>query len=84
MVRLPGDSDYTRGFSGSIVTSPGPLELVANPLLRRLYPRALHRMLDTPTTSRLKQVIRTRGWPGSLKSIVYPVIVYLGLGLSPA
>ena len=56
----------------------------SNPLLRRLYPRALHRMLDTPSISRLKQVVRTRGWPGSLKSIVYPVIVYLGSVLSPA
>ena len=79
-----GDSDYTRGFSGSGVTSPGPLERVPNPLLRRLYPRALHRMLDTQSISRLKQVVRTRGWPGSLKSMVYPVIVYLGSGLSPA
>jgi hypothetical protein len=26
-----GDSDYTRGFSGSSVTSPGPLERIPNP-----------------------------------------------------
>ena len=68
------DSDYTRGFSGSSVTSPAPLERVANPLLRRLYPRALHSMLDAPSIARLKQVVRSRGWPGSLKSTVYPVI----------
>jgi peptidoglycan pentaglycine glycine transferase (the first glycine) len=79
-----GDSDYTRGFGGSHMTSPGPLEQVPNPLLRRLYPRALHRMLDTPSITRLKQVIRTRGWPGSLKSMAYPIIVYLGWGLCPA
>jgi peptidoglycan pentaglycine glycine transferase (the first glycine) len=79
-----GDSDYTRGFGGSNVTSPGPLEQVLNPLLRRLYPRALHRVLDTPGISRLKQVVRTRGWPGSLKSMAYPVIMCLGSGLSPA
>jgi lipid II:glycine glycyltransferase (peptidoglycan interpeptide bridge formation enzyme) len=72
-----GDTDYTRGFSGSSVTSPGPLERVPNPLLRRLYPRALHRMLDAPGISRLKQVVRSRGWPGSLKSMVYPVIVWM-------
>jgi peptidoglycan pentaglycine glycine transferase (the first glycine) len=72
-----GDNDYTRGFSGSSVTSPGPLERVPNPLLRRLYPRALHRMLDAPGISRLKQVVRSRGWPGSLKSMVYPVIVWM-------
>jgi peptidoglycan pentaglycine glycine transferase (the first glycine) len=72
-----GNSDYTRGFGGSSVTSPGPLERVPNPLLRRLYPRALHRMLDTPGISRLKQVVRSRGWPGSLKSMLYPVIVWI-------
>ena len=72
-----GDNDYTRGFSGSSVTSPGPLERVPNPLLRRLYPRALHRMLDAPGISRVKQVVRSRGWPGSLKSMVYPVIVWM-------
>ena len=72
-----GDSDYTRGFSGSSVTSPGPLERVPNPLLRRLYPRALHRMLDAPGISRLKQVVRSRGWPGSLKSMVYPAIIWI-------
>ena len=72
-----GDTDYTRGFSGSSVMSPGPLERVPNPLLRRLYPRALHRMLDAPGISRLKQVVRSRGWPGSLKSMVYPVIVWM-------
>ena len=69
-----GDSDYTRGFSGSSVTTPGPLERVPNPLHRRLYPKALHRMLDAPSIARLKQVVRSRGWPGSLKSMVYPVI----------
>jgi peptidoglycan pentaglycine glycine transferase (the first glycine) len=79
-----GDSDYTRGFSRSSVTSPGPLERVPNPLLRRLYPRALHRMLDAPGISRLKQVVRYRGWPGSLKSTVYPVIAWMVSISSPA
>jgi hypothetical protein len=79
-----GDSDYTRGISGPSVTSPGPLEQVPNPLLRRLYPRALHRMLDAPGISRLKQVVRSRGWPGSLKCTVYPVIVWMVSVSSPA
>jgi peptidoglycan pentaglycine glycine transferase (the first glycine) len=79
-----GDSDYTRGFSGSSVRSPGPLERIPNPLLRRLYPRALHRVLDAPGISRLKQVVRSRGWPGSLKSMVYPVIVWMVSGPGPA
>jgi peptidoglycan pentaglycine glycine transferase (the first glycine) len=79
-----GDSDYTRGFSGSSVTSPGPLERVPNPLLRRLYPRALHSMLDAPSISRLKQVVRSRGWPGSLKSMVVPVIAWMAAVSSPA
>jgi len=79
-----GDSDYARGFSGSTVTSPGPLERVPNPLLRRLYPRALHRMLDAPGISRLKQVVRSRGWPGSLKCMVYPVIAWMVSVSSPA
>jgi hypothetical protein len=38
-----------------------------SPLLRRMYPLVLHRVLDTPGVSRLKQIIRSRGWPGSLK-----------------
>jgi peptidoglycan pentaglycine glycine transferase (the first glycine) len=79
-----GDTDYARGFGGLNVTSPGPLEQVPNPLLRRLYPRSLHRMLDTPAVSRLKQVVRAHGWPGSLKSMAYPVIVSLASGLSAA
>ena len=62
-----GDADYTQGFGGSRETSPGPLERVMSPLLRRMYPLALHRMLDTQGISRLKQIIRSRGWPGSLK-----------------
>ena len=79
-----GDSDYTRGFSGSSVRSPGPLERVQNPLLRRLYPRALHRVLDAPGISRLKQLVRSHGWPGSLKSMVYPAIVWMVLVSGPA
>ena len=66
------------------MTSPGPPERVANPLLRRLYPRALHSMLDAPSISRLKQVVRSRGWPGSLKSMVYPVIVWMVSVSGPA
>jgi peptidoglycan pentaglycine glycine transferase (the first glycine) len=62
-----GDTDYARGFGASRVTSPGPLELVMNPLLRRMYPPTLHRVLDTQGISRLKQILRSRGWPGSLK-----------------
>jgi hypothetical protein len=62
-----GDADYTQGFGGSRETSPGPLERVMSPLLRRMYPLALQRMLDTQGISRLKQIIRSRGWPGSLK-----------------
>jgi peptidoglycan pentaglycine glycine transferase (the first glycine) len=79
-----GDSDYTRGFGGSNLTSPGPLERVPNPLLRRLYPRALHGVLDAPSISRLKQVVRSRGWPGSLKSMVYPAIIWIVSVSSPA
>jgi peptidoglycan pentaglycine glycine transferase (the first glycine) len=79
-----GDSDYIRGFTGSSVTSPGPLERVTNPLLRRLYPRTLHRMLDSPRISRLKQMVRSQGWPGSLRSMVYPVIAWIGSVSSPA
>jgi hypothetical protein len=41
-----------------------------NPLLRRMYPPALHRVLDTEGISRLKQMIRSRGWPGSAASVV--------------
>jgi lipid II:glycine glycyltransferase (peptidoglycan interpeptide bridge formation enzyme) len=62
-----GDDDYTRGFGGIRSTSPGPLERVMKPLLRRMYPQALHRMLDTEGLSRLKQILRSRGWPGSLR-----------------
>lgn len=62
-----GDADYPQGFGGTRVTSPGPLERVMNPLLRRMYPLALHRMLDTQGISWLKQILRSRGWPGSLK-----------------
>jgi hypothetical protein len=44
-----------------------------NPLLRLMYPLALHhRMLDAQGISRLKQIVFSRGWPGSLKSMVYP------------
>jgi peptidoglycan pentaglycine glycine transferase (the first glycine) len=78
-----GDSDYTRGFGGSNLTSPGPLERVPNPLLRRLYPRALHSMLDSPGISRLKQLVRSRGWPGSLKAMTYPLIAWIALVSSP-
>jgi hypothetical protein len=67
VVRLPREADYTQGFGGSRETSPGPLERVMSPLLRRMYPLALQRMLDTQGISRLKQIIRSRGWPGSLK-----------------
>ena len=52
------------------MTSPGPLERGTSPVLRRMYPQALHRVLDTQGVSRLKQVIRSRGWPGSLTSMV--------------
>jgi hypothetical protein len=62
-----GDTDYARGFGGTRVTSPGPLERVMNPLLRRMYPPTLHRVLDTQGICRLKQILRSRGWPGSLK-----------------
>ncbi|MCE0763095.1 peptidoglycan bridge formation glycyltransferase FemA/FemB family protein [Pseudonocardia kujensis] len=62
-----GDADYTRGFGGFRVISPGPLERVMSPLLRRLYPPLLHRALDTSGVSRLKQIVRSRGWPGSVK-----------------
>ena len=72
-----GDVDYTQGFGGSRVTSPGPLERVMNPLLRRMYPQALHRMLDSQGISRLKQIVRSRGWPGSLKSTVYPAVMWI-------
>jgi peptidoglycan pentaglycine glycine transferase (the first glycine) len=72
-----GNSDYTRGFGGSSVTSPGPLERVPNRLLRRLYPKVLHSMLDAPGISRLKQLVRSRGWPGSLKAMTYPLIAWL-------
>jgi peptidoglycan pentaglycine glycine transferase (the first glycine) len=72
-----GDSDYTRGFGGPRVTSPGPLERVPHPVLRRLYPRALHSMLDSPGISRLKQLVRSRGWPGSLKAMAYPLIAWI-------
>ena len=41
--------------------SPGPLERVMNPLLRRMYPQALHRILDNQGISRLKQIVRSRG-----------------------
>jgi CelD/BcsL family acetyltransferase involved in cellulose biosynthesis len=64
-----GDADYTRGLGGSRMTSPGPLERVTNPLLSRMYPEALHRLLDTQGVSRLKQIIRSRGWPGSPTSM---------------
>jgi peptidoglycan pentaglycine glycine transferase (the first glycine) len=57
-----GDDEYTRGFGGTRVASPGPLERVMNPLLRRMYPMALHRMLDARHISRLKQILRSRGW----------------------
>jgi peptidoglycan pentaglycine glycine transferase (the first glycine) len=57
-----GDTDYARGFGGTRVTSPGPLERVTNPLLRRMYPLAFHRMLDSRGISRLKQILRSRGW----------------------
>jgi len=60
-----GDDFHMQGFGEAAVTSPGPLERVVNPLLRRMYSLALHRVLDTRGTSRLKQVIRSRGWPGS-------------------
>jgi len=72
-----GDSDYTRGFGGSRVTSPGPLERVPHPVLPRLYPRALQRMLDSPGIARLKQLVRSRGWPGSLKAIAYPLTAWI-------
>ncbi|MCE3553470.1 peptidoglycan bridge formation glycyltransferase FemA/FemB family protein [Pseudonocardia sp. RS11V-5] len=62
-----GDADYTRGFGGCRLTSPGPLERVMSPLLRRLYPPVIHHVLDTRGISRLKQVVRSRGWPGSTK-----------------
>jgi lipid II:glycine glycyltransferase (peptidoglycan interpeptide bridge formation enzyme) len=65
-----GDADYTRGFGGTMMTSPGPLERVTKPMLRRMYPQALHRVLDTQGVSRLKQIIRSRGWPGSRTSMV--------------
>ena len=51
------------------MTSPGPLERVTNPLLSRMYLEALHRLLDTQGVSRLKQIIRSRGWPGSPTSV---------------
>jgi lipid II:glycine glycyltransferase (peptidoglycan interpeptide bridge formation enzyme) len=60
-----GDADYTRGFGGSMSTSPGPLEHVTHPLLRQMYPSAFHRLLDNGGISRLKQIVRSRGWPGS-------------------
>jgi lipid II:glycine glycyltransferase (peptidoglycan interpeptide bridge formation enzyme) len=62
-----GDDDYTRGFGGIRLISPGPAERVMNPLLRRMYPQALHRILDTEGISRLKQILRSRGWPGYLR-----------------
>lgn len=62
-----GDADYPRGFGGFRVVSPGPLERAMSPLLRRLYTPALHRVLDTQGISRLKQIVRSRGWPGALK-----------------
>lgn len=62
-----GDSEYMRGFGGSRVTSPGPLERVMTPGLRWLYPPAVHHVLGTQCVSRLKQAVRSRGLPGSLK-----------------
>ena len=56
-----------KGSVGPGRPGPGPLERVGSPLLRRMYPLALQRMLDTQGISRLKQIIRSRGWPGSLK-----------------
>jgi hypothetical protein len=61
-----GDDFHIQGFGGAKVTSPGPLERIMNPLLLRMYPPALHRVLDTHGMSWLKQVVRSRGWPGSL------------------
>ena len=51
-----------QGFGGTREKSPGPLERVTNPLLRPLYPPALHRVLDSNGICRLKQIIRSRGW----------------------
>ena len=47
------------------MTSPGPLERVTNPLLSRMYPEALHRLLDTQGVSRLKQIIRSGAGPAT-------------------
>ena len=79
-----GDTDYTRGFSGSSVSSPGPLERVPNPLLRRLYPKSLHTLLDAPAIAWLKQLVRSRGWPGSLKLMLYPLIAWIASISTPA
>jgi lipid II:glycine glycyltransferase (peptidoglycan interpeptide bridge formation enzyme) len=59
------EADYMRGFGGVRETSPGPLEKVLNPWLRPLYPRVFQRVLDTETVSRLKQVVKSRGWYGA-------------------
>jgi hypothetical protein len=32
-------------------------------------------MLDTPGIPRLKQIVRSRGWPGSLRSTLYPAVM---------
>jgi peptidoglycan pentaglycine glycine transferase (the first glycine) len=60
-----GKDLYMQGFGGTRETSPGPLERVTNPLLRPLYPPALHRVLESHGMCQLKQVIRSRGWQGS-------------------
>jgi lipid II:glycine glycyltransferase (peptidoglycan interpeptide bridge formation enzyme) len=62
-----GKDMYTQGFGGTRETSPGPLERVTNPLLRPLYPPALHRVLDSHGMCQVKQVIRSRGWQPSWK-----------------
>ena len=55
------------GFGGARETSPGPLERVVNPLLRPLYPSALHCIFGTQGISRFKQILRSHGWHRSLE-----------------
>jgi hypothetical protein len=40
-------------------------------------------MLDAQSISRLKQIVRSRGWPGSLKSMVYPILAWIVSVSSP-
>jgi lipid II:glycine glycyltransferase (peptidoglycan interpeptide bridge formation enzyme) len=53
-------SSFKLGFGGDVVQSPGPYELVTNPMLRRAYDGVFRHLLDSGPGRWAVDTIRTR------------------------